>query len=112
MYYSTTTIEVNKWYTVIGTYDGTYSRLYINGQEEGNNTITGKIKPSSMPIIIGGNSDGTPSNVIAGNPSYTTLSDVLIFDRALTAEEIAKNYVDIPNPENKDELLVWYKFGQ
>ena len=103
------TIEANKWYTMVGTYDGANMKLYINGEEKVSGALTGNIKPALTFIALGGN----PGIIgeMPGNSSYTTFSDALVFDRALTKEEVAKNYVDVPNPENKDELLVWYKFS-
>ncbi len=105
-----TIIETDKWYTLVLTYDGKNIKVYINGEEDASSALTGKIKPSPTFMALGANPsyNGGVDNVYN---NYVTYSDALVFDRALTAEEIAKSYVDIPNPENKDELLVWYKFS-
>ena len=106
---SNTTVSLGVWYTLVGTYDGSKIRLYINGIEESSGDMTGRVKPSRAMLMLGGNS--APKSTAVGNASYTTFTDVLIFDRALTAEEIAKNYSGVPNPVNKDQLLLWYKFN-
>ena len=64
-----------------------------------------------MPIILGANPNENVENFTLVNPASVTISDALIFDRGLSAEEIKENYSEIPNPINKDQLLVWYKFN-
>ena len=79
------------------------------GNKEANVNSTGGIKPSTAFIALGQN-PSTDSLSGIHSPSYTTFSDALIFDRALSEEEIKENYSGIPNPVNKDKLLLWYKF--
>ena len=104
LYLSNTTVKPNIWYTIVGTYDNKDMKLYINGIEEVSTSVTGGIKPSVAFVALGQNPTNNLSSIL--NPSYTTFSDALIFDRALSEEEIKENYSDIPNPVNKDKLLL------
>ena len=108
--YNRLIIVPTEWYTVVGTYDGTNLKLYINGQEEASINLSGRIKPSPAPVLLGGNLNIQQNSYFVSNPTYTTFSDTLIFNRALTQEEILENYQEIPNPVNKQDLLLWYKF--
>ena len=109
-YNGNTNIEINKWYTIIGTCDGTSIKLYINGEEEASTIFTGKIKQSPVFIALGINPYINMDAITSGY-TYTTFSDALIFDRALTKEEIKKDYANKINLTNKENLLLWYKFN-
>ena len=108
-------IDVGTWHTIIGTYDGKVFKVYLDGEDVTNDdlatNIVGNITISPMPIIIGGNPSDPIDTPKAAVPAYATFSDALIFDRALTAEEIKKNYSKIPDPQNKTDLIAWYKFS-
>ena len=104
---SNTDIKIGTWYTLVATYDGQTIKIYINGVETANYPITGNIIASVLPIFLGAN----PEKKVHGNFSYVTFSDALIFDRALSEEEIKANYTNIPNPVDKSNLLLWYKFN-
>ncbi len=105
---STMTINGNTWYTVVATYDNNKIKLYIyqNGSllEENEMSVTGAIKPSIAPLMLGGNPgvDGKPY----GEFLNYIISDTLVYTDTLTDTEI-KNYftneiIDYP----KDNLLV------
>ena len=115
--------NLNQFYTMIVTYDGKNAKLYINGELFETIPTTGTISPISVPFLIGENADyATSSSAYTTNFGnkylnkqyadilYQTISDALIFDRALTEEEIKANYTNIPNPVDKTNLLLWYKF--
>ncbi len=99
-------IKIGTWYTLVATYDTKTIKIYINGVETANYPITDNIRVSTEPIFIGAN----PGIAYDGSFSYTTFSDALIFDRALSESEIKANYTNIPNPVDKSNLLLWYKF--
>ena len=88
-------IEIGKWYTVIGTYDGSNRKIYLNGELMGSEPASEAIKQSSATILLGANPGGSSKN-IDGDYLHATFSEALIFDRALTAEEIKTNYNAIP----------------
>ena len=74
-----------------------------------------------VPLLIGSNPDysstgkyetrsGTKYRLNGSDFSRATFAETLIFDRALTEEEISKDYGEKINPTNKQDLLLWYKF--
>jgi hypothetical protein len=75
----------NTWINLMGTWDGSVEKLYINGS----------LNNSSL---FGGQSTGGSSNIILGSasPGYQQykglMDDVRIYNRALSASEIAAMY--------------------
>ena len=81
------TVTNRDWHHIVGGYDGTTKKIYVNGVEEGSNAETATINTSSDPIEIGR---------FYGGPDTRTLENQLaqprIYNRALTAEEVQRNY--------------------
>lgn len=51
---STSTINDSKWHHIVATYDGSTTRLYVDGMEEANSTtLTGDIHASTKNMLIG-----------------------------------------------------------
>lgn len=50
---SISNIELNQWYHIIGSYDGSQSRIYINGQLNNNSNRTGNIVSTTQDLYIG-----------------------------------------------------------
>ena len=84
-------INIFKYYSVSLTYDGNTLKLYLNGILQNEINIVGKIKAPdySTSVILGANPVGNKSE-----DSYFVgiISSSRIYDRALTKEEIEKNY--------------------
>ncbi len=109
--------SLNTYYTVVGVYNGSVMSLYINGQKVNSQEMSGNIKQSNMPIFLGANPE---SSAEPRSYSYTTFTDALIFDTALTEEEIKENFsgeIDkdkvlnkYVNTESDQKLLLYYKF--
>lgn len=105
---SDVTYLTSQYNTYVATYDGTNIKLFINGEEVSSVPATGNIDLSIMPIVAGGNSDDTIDNIV--HPADLEISDILVYDRAISSEEV-KQYTDnVDNITNKDELLLWYIF--
>lgn len=55
---STTTPSTSTWYYLVGNYDGSNNRIYLNGVADGTLAQTGNFTTSNIPIRFG--SDSTP----------------------------------------------------
>jgi len=77
--------ELNTWYHVAYTYDGTMLRLYVNGVEVNSKAASGSLKVNTRPISIG--SDGGTQKFFNG-----TIDQANIYNSALTADQIIAHY--------------------
>ena len=50
---SSSSLSADTWYVVVGTYDGTTQKLYLNGTLVASKSLSGSIKTSTTPIYIG-----------------------------------------------------------
>lgn len=78
------TTDTYKYVTVIGTHDGTSMSLYLDGILV-NKVASDQITVSPMPILIGANPNPT---VLADAFSNISLKEVMLYDRALTEDEV------------------------
>jgi hypothetical protein len=84
---STVPVEFNKWQLLAGVYDGTGIKLYLNGNLTFNQPFAGNITLTSAPLFIGAHDSSGDRN-----PLYGKIDEVRIYNRALTATEIAGMY--------------------
>lgn len=83
-------VSANTWYHVVGTYDNSKLRIYINGELKGEAAKTGNITyHSGTPWAIGVNPSGTGDG---GEHFYGKLSDVRIYSTALSASDVKELY--------------------
>ena len=75
-------VNINNYYTIIGTYDGSNLKLYVDGVLVGTSDIFTNLKDASTFVSIGAN---PPT---AGNPTNMNLREALLYDRALTEKEV------------------------
>ena len=71
--------EEDTWYYIVGSYDGSASRLYVNAELQGTFNNKGDILERDMPLVIGENYFGI-------------VDEVKIHSRGLSEQEITKNY--------------------
>ena len=81
----TSTHLLNTWYNVVGTYDGSNMRIYVNGVLKNTTAQTGTLATNSETAKIG-TYQGTNYNLTG------RISNVSIYNRALSAAEITQNY--------------------
>ena len=83
--------EIGKTYIVQATYDGKEMKLYINNKLQNTISITGTIgvPTNNTVIMLGSNPRGTSSD---GYYFKGTIHSVRVYDGALTADELYKNY--------------------
>jgi hypothetical protein len=82
---SNTSWTAGTWINVVGTYDQSTVAIYINGSFDASASYSGGYDVGTSFIGIG----ARPS---AGNPSNCSISQVSIYNRALTAQEVQQNF--------------------
>jgi hypothetical protein len=78
--------EANTWYYLIGTYDGSYLRVYVNGVLENSRPLSGDLYRSGFPLSIGSYCLGTMCFFNGA------IDEVKIHNYARTAEEIQADF--------------------
>jgi len=84
----TTTLALNEWTNIVGTYDLTNIKIYKNGVFIGQTAHTSAISYASANTTLTIGRD----DPIAGRYMNANYGSVLIYSRALTAAEIRQNY--------------------
>ena len=83
----TQTIAPGSWVYAVATYDGTTMRLYTNGVETGSMSKSGVLDTNSNVGVRIGDNPGADRKRFSG-----IIDDVAIYNRALTATEVADLY--------------------
>jgi uncharacterized protein YceK len=81
---STATLDLNRWYYVVATYDGVVAKLYIDGKLDGQLAAVVSPAQNADPLYIGRRVDGFFNNAL--------LAEVAIYPTALSAERIAAHW--------------------
>lgn len=83
-------VKLSELYTITVTYDNNTQKLYINGNLTVTDTYSENtpIKSAIVPFGLGGN----PGPNSIGNYANVEFQNVLIYDRALTDNEVMRNY--------------------
>ncbi|AEJ02115.1 LamG domain protein jellyroll fold domain protein [Nitrosomonas sp. Is79A3] len=88
--WSNTELQEHTWYHLVTTYDGSVVKVYLNGQLDASSPLTGEIEINDKPAAIGA------FGFTNGGPTFDyfngTIDEVQIFNRALSASEIAAAY--------------------
>ncbi|MHB1484834.1 MAG: LamG domain-containing protein [Saccharofermentanales bacterium] len=87
----TTQMQAGTWYHIVGTYDGSYVRMYINGslQGTGAQAISGNVVRSANPFRIGYTSSLNYFNGV--------IDDVKVFTDSLNSTQITSLYNSYSN---------------
>ena len=86
---ATSILSTNRWYNIIGTYDGANIKIYVNGVLNSTGAASGNIKASSNSLAIGRDSS---------NPDDTfrhwkgVIDEVAIYNKALSDWEVLQLY--------------------
>ncbi len=80
--YSGTALELNQWYHVVCTYDGSAMTMYLNGVQSSTGGCNGTPVTSTSPLLFG--YAGYPGTYMSG-----ALDDVRLYNRTLSTAEIA-----------------------
>ncbi len=78
-------LSTNKWYQIVGTYDGTNIKIYVNGSLRSTFSAPNLFLNSSGPLRICNTCDD-------GGIGTVTVDEVKIYNRALSADEIKASF--------------------
>jgi hypothetical protein len=82
------TLTAGQWYHLVGTWDGTTLRLYVNGATTGNTLVPGSSpRDTGNELRIGRGTLASPSNHVNGK-----VDEVAVYPTTLTAAEVAAHY--------------------
>jgi len=100
-----TTINDGVWHHIAGTADGTTGRIYVDGSFENDGLL-----PGGTTTL---NTCGIGALIRTALCCYVdgAIDGVMIFDRALSAEEVRRNMLNYHNP-TKDGLVGWWRFEE
>lgn len=88
----TSSIDVNygEWVHIVGVYDGSAVRIYVNGVDRGSAAQSGSILDYAQPLYIG--SSGLPDELAKG-----LVDEVRVYSVALSALQVMRIYMIPPN---------------
>jgi hypothetical protein len=87
------TLDTTHWYHIVGTYDGSVMRLYVDGNEVNSTNTNASITNSNEPLRIGSDYWGTPDHDI---------DEVKIWSSALSATDVNTTYQNEKDGNNYD----------
>ena len=103
--FSSTHFKTNRWYLVSCTYDGATFKMYVDGVEDAQASGSGKVTPFQRFEL--GMSWGNYRN----SQFYQgRLCEVRVWDRALTASEIAMGFAGVN--AHSDGLVAYWKMNE
>jgi hypothetical protein len=76
------------WHHIVGTYNGSVMRLFVDGVERSHSSFSGSIVYDSNPVLIGAGCDN--GNHIPDAGWNGNIGEVLIYNRAMSEAEIAQ----------------------
>jgi len=84
---ATASLAVGVWVNAVGTYDGSNSKIYINGSLITSNAETRTLRTVSGKFTLGKETESLSNYSFAGN-----ISNTIVYNRALTAAEVTQNF--------------------
>jgi len=78
-------LNISEWYHIIATYNGSKTKIYLNGGVIGSESVTGSITTNNENVFIGINKNGE-------YPFNGTIDEVRIYSNALSAGEVLDLY--------------------
>jgi hypothetical protein len=86
---SSAAVNYGEWAHVVGVYDGSNVRIYVNGVERGSSALTGTILSYNQPLYVGAH--GMPGEFAKG-----VIDEVRIYSQALTSPQVQALFVLSP----------------
>jgi hypothetical protein len=98
----------NVWYNIVGTYDGSNVKIYIDGVLKATSSASGNINSNTELMMLGDGGYGGYSQLLNGN-----LDEVSIYSRGLTQSEVTSIYgVGVPNDISTLNPISWWRMGE
>lgn len=85
-------IQKERWYFVVGTYDGSFAKIYIDGRLQNVTYLPNQSYTNTHDLFF-----GKLNNIQYPYWFNGSLDDVRIYNRALTREEVRKLYTEQPS---------------
>jgi hypothetical protein len=85
---NTQTVEIGKYYHVVGSYDGTTARLYVNGRQVAEQVHGQPLDYDTRPVTI-----GAYERSELGRQMNGAIDEVKIYNRTLSGAEVKANYL-------------------
>lgn len=98
---SGTVLKKDSVYSVVVTYDGAAMKIYVDGLPDGEVAFSGRMPATSLDLTVG--------QMLPGNTEWNfkgEIDDVRVYNRALTAEEIADLVGVATSVEDPSESLL------
>jgi hypothetical protein len=93
------TLPLNQWNHIVGTYDGTAMKLYANNSLVNSKSVSLKIGENNQDLYIG--------KWLSGSSIDGLIDDAMIFNRALNSSEIQEIYEgQKPHIDPKDKYMI------
>lgn len=86
------------WHNAVATYDGTVMNIYIDGLLKATGSNSGSLNSTTAVVYL-----GKQSSI---NPFKGILDEILMYDVALTQEEVTQIYSATPDPGNGSANLI------
>ncbi|MHB8483878.1 MAG: LamG-like jellyroll fold domain-containing protein [Nitrospiria bacterium] len=87
-----TLVSTGNWYHIAGTYDNTNEVVYLNGQADGNNSVSGTDAIHWIRMCIGAFPSGADNGSCDQGWANGVINDVRIYNRPLSPAEIKVIY--------------------
>jgi hypothetical protein len=88
---SSLVVQFGEWVHLVGCFDGSSVRIYVNGTLRGTTDLIGSIDIKDKPIQLGAHTEPSDRNWFRG-----TVDNVMIYNRALSADEVMAHYLFPP----------------
>ena len=98
---ASTPIQFAEWKHVVGVYDESEIRMYIDGELQGQRARAGATAVTANDLVIGRDNRGCCSNRVFA----LTVDDVMLFSRALSEAEIKDAMAGVGAAVNPDGML-------
>lgn len=86
--YSVTTVNDGNWHHVVGVYNGSTLKIYIDGVEDNSGSFSGAVATSGNNLYIGAR-NATPDDEVA-----MLLDEIRIYSKALSPTEVTTHYAN------------------